>query len=130
MANLCNVENEGKPVANQGIDVILKSRIEGETIRQCSCAEQQECTREMKAQAKECSEPCFATFGSITSQPHELKRCFDDKDDILHRFLTCFEQKVEGCVPDLNGPQIPKTSIPKLFSIGEHHIVNKSAAIQ
>ncbi|KAL6736963.1 hypothetical protein Aduo_010647 [Ancylostoma duodenale] len=117
-------------VANQGADIILKSRIAGQTVRQCSCAEQQECTEEMKAQAKGCSGPCFAAFGSITNRPGDLRKCFDDKDDILQGFLTCFEQKVEGCVPDRNGPQIPKTNILKLFSIGEHRLVNQSAAMQ
>ncbi|KAK6752048.1 hypothetical protein RB195_003460 [Necator americanus] len=117
-------------VASQGADVFLKSRIAGETVRQCSCAEQRECTEEMKAQAKECSVPCFSEFGSITNRPSDLRKCFDDKDDILEGFLACFEQKVEGCVPDANGPQIPKTNILKLFSIGENRIVNQSAAMQ
>ncbi|KHJ79366.1 hypothetical protein OESDEN_20988, partial [Oesophagostomum dentatum] len=66
----------------------------------------------------------------ITDRPNDLKRCFEDKDDILQGFLSCFEQKIEGCVPDTNGPQIPKTSIHKLFAIGEHRIVNQSAAMQ
>ncbi|RCN48038.1 hypothetical protein ANCCAN_05864 [Ancylostoma caninum] len=84
----------------------------------------------MKAQAKDCSGPCFAAFAPITNRPGDLRKCFDDKDDILQGFLTCFEQKVEGCVPDRNGPQIPKTNILKLFSIGEHRLVNQSAAMQ
>ncbi|VDL83286.1 unnamed protein product, partial [Nippostrongylus brasiliensis] len=117
-------------VASQGVDVITQARIAGQTVRQCSCAEQRECSDEMKAQAKECAGPCFSAFGTITNRPNDLKKCFDDKDDILQGFLTCFEQKVEGCVPDHNGPQIPKTNILTLFSIGENRIVNSTAAVQ
>ncbi|CAJ0603790.1 unnamed protein product [Cylicocyclus nassatus] len=116
-------------VASQGAEILSKSRT-GDTVRQCSCSEQQECTKEMKTQVKECAVPCFNEFSSITPRPNDLKRCFDDRDDLVQGFLTCFEQKIEGCVPDLNGPQIPKISIPTLFTVGEHHIVNQSAAIQ
>ncbi|VDL82012.1 unnamed protein product [Nippostrongylus brasiliensis] len=129
-------KNIGRPalhvrgVASQGVDVITQARIAGQTVRQCSCAEQRECSDEMKAQAKECAGPCFSAFGTITNRPNDLKKCFDDKDDILQGFLTCFEQKVEGCVPDHNGPQIPKTNILTLFSIGENRIVNSTAAVQ
>ncbi|VDO67746.1 unnamed protein product [Heligmosomoides polygyrus] len=117
-------------VANHGVDILLQSRISGQTVRQCSCAEQRECAEEMKMQAKECAGPCFATFGTITNRPQDLRKCFDEKEDLLQGFLTCFEQKLEGCVPDSNGPQIPKTNIIKLFAIGENRLVNQSAAVQ
>ncbi|XGW26681.1 hypothetical protein V3C99_007355 [Haemonchus contortus] len=117
-------------VAKHGADVITQARIAGETVRQCSCAEQRECIEEMKAQAKECSVPCFSEFGAITNRPHDLRKCFDDKDELLQGFLMCLEQKVDGCVPDRNGPQIQKTSINSLLTIGEHKIVNQSATVQ
>ncbi|KJH51725.1 hypothetical protein DICVIV_02036 [Dictyocaulus viviparus] len=117
-------------VVSQGADIILRSRIVGQTVRQCSCVEQRECIEEMKNQARECSVPCFAEFKAITNRPDELKRCFDEKDDILQGFLSCFEHKVEGCVATRMGPRIPKTNIQALFSIGEHRIVNQSSTIQ
>ncbi|KAJ1346222.1 hypothetical protein KIN20_000969 [Parelaphostrongylus tenuis] len=117
-------------VAKHGSEIISQSRIAGETIRQCSCAEQSECSEEMRAQAKECAGPCFVEFGAITDRPNDLKKCFDDKDSILQGFLTCFERKLDGCVEQNNGPQIPKTDIRALFSISEHRLVNQSVAIQ
>uniref|UniRef100_A0A1I7XJU8 CPG4 domain-containing protein n=1 Tax=Heterorhabditis bacteriophora TaxID=37862 RepID=A0A1I7XJU8_HETBA len=117
-------------VANQGVDIFLRSRISGQTVRQCSCTEQRECVEEMKAQAKECTVPCFARFDKITDRPNDLKKCFDDKDDILQGFLNCFEQRVDGCVTDENGPQISKTNIAALFAIGEKRIVHQTATMQ
>lgn len=32
----------------------------------------------------------------ITSRPNDLKKCFDEKDNILEDFLTCFENRVEA----------------------------------
>ncbi|KAK6034275.1 hypothetical protein COOONC_28220 [Cooperia oncophora] len=66
----------------------------------------------------------------ITNRPQELRKCFDDKDELLQGFLMCLEQKMDGCVADRNGPQIQKTNINSLFAIGEHKIANHSAAVQ
>uniref|UniRef100_A0A0K0DME1 CPG4 domain-containing protein n=1 Tax=Angiostrongylus cantonensis TaxID=6313 RepID=A0A0K0DME1_ANGCA len=126
----CVVSATLMQVAKHGTEVILQSRVAGETIRQCSCEEQSECGKEMRAQAKECAGPCFAEFRAITERPNDLKKCFEEKDNILQGFLICFEQKMESCVPHKNGPQIPKTDVNTLFSISEHRIVNQSVALQ
>ncbi|KAK5974605.1 hypothetical protein GCK32_022172, partial [Trichostrongylus colubriformis] len=83
-------------VAKQGAELITQARIAGQTVRQCSCGEQRECIDEMKAQAAECSIPCFSEFSTITDRPNDLRKCFDEKDELLHSFLSCLEQKVEG----------------------------------
>lgn len=99
-------------------------------VRQCSCNEQRECTEEMKQQAKDCTVPCFAKFSTITERTEDLKKCFDQKGDILENFLDCFEQRVEGCVEHNHGAMITKTDISAIFRIGEKRIVHQTETMQ
>ncbi|CAB3406837.1 unnamed protein product [Caenorhabditis bovis] len=117
-------------VANQGFDILQQAKLTGQSVRQCSCREQRICVEEMKAQAKECTVPCFQMFSTITSRPNDLKQCFDEKNNILEDFLTCFENRVEACVQTEQGPMIPKTDIRSIFRISERSIVTQTANIK
>ncbi|CAD6191231.1 unnamed protein product [Caenorhabditis auriculariae] len=117
-------------VANQGAEIFSASHLTGQTVRRCSCAEQRVCVEEMKAQAKDCTVPCFKKFDKITDRPHELKKCFDEKENILENFLTCFENRVEGCVEHDHGDQIAKTDIAAIFKFSEKKIVSQTATLQ
>lgn len=109
-------------IGNEGAAILAASRLHGVYVRQCSCAEQDECTREMKAQADECSPQCFHHFNSITDRTADLKQCFDSKMDIVDNFINCFATRVDACVPDMNGPQIQKTDIGQVFTVGEKRL--------
>ncbi|CAI4222034.1 unnamed protein product [Auanema sp. JU1783] len=116
-------------VAKQGAEIISSSRLTGQTVRQCSCHEQRECVEDMKKQAKECVPACFQRFSTITDRPDDLRKCFEQKDDIVQNFMTCIEDKVEGCVDHDHGNQIDKTDISALFTIGEKKLTHHSATM-
>ncbi|CAE54887.1 DUF19 domain-containing protein [Caenorhabditis elegans] len=117
-------------ISTQGADILNRAKLTGQTVRQCSCSEQRVCVEEMKLQAKDCTVPCFQKFSSITSRPNDLKKCFDEKDNILEDFLTCFENRVEACVNDQHGPQIQKTDIRGIFKVTEKSIATQTNTFQ
>ncbi|CAI5448224.1 unnamed protein product [Caenorhabditis angaria] len=130
LVNFGYASNPIDTVADQGADILNRAKISGQTVRQCSCGEQRVCVEEMKKQAKDCTVPCFQKFSKITQRPSDLKKCFDEKDNILDDFLTCFENRVEACVSHSNGQQIQKTDIRSIFKISEKSIVTQTATIQ
>uniref|UniRef100_A0A915A9I0 Chondroitin proteoglycan 4 domain-containing protein n=1 Tax=Parascaris univalens TaxID=6257 RepID=A0A915A9I0_PARUN len=127
-------------VATESKEVLLHSTVEGVQVRQCSCDEQRECTGEMREQAMECIGACWSQFRqasssfttfrckslTIMSHPEYLKSCFDEKDDLLRSFLTCFEKHVDSCVHSEVGPLIPKVNISELFRLGERAITHNA----
>uniref|UniRef100_A0A1I7Y2N1 CPG4 domain-containing protein n=1 Tax=Steinernema glaseri TaxID=37863 RepID=A0A1I7Y2N1_9BILA len=112
-------------VASQGKGVLNGAYIRGENVRQCSCSEQAQCVENMKAQALECIDPCWKQFTQVTDRPDDLRKCFDTKDHLLQNFLSCFESNVEACVPDQNGPSIPKVNISEILRLTESRLGQK-----
>lgn len=49
----------------RGKDVINHAAIVGVDVRQCSCKEQQSCTKEMKEQAADCFQPCWSGIREV-----------------------------------------------------------------
>uniref|UniRef100_A0A0R3S6M6 CPG4 domain-containing protein n=1 Tax=Elaeophora elaphi TaxID=1147741 RepID=A0A0R3S6M6_9BILA len=100
-----------------------KSGINGTTIltdddvRTCSCDEQHTCIREMKSQAANCISPCLYKFQQITNQIEDLKACFQQKQQVMIAFFSCFENNINSCVNTKTGPRIPKTNITELLRV-------------
>ncbi|ULT96172.1 hypothetical protein L5515_011756 [Caenorhabditis briggsae] len=130
VANASTASDPIDSISSQGADILNRAKLTGQTVRQCSCTEQRVCVEEMKIQAKDCTVPCFQKFSSITSRPNDLKKCFDEKDNILEDFLTCFENRVEACVADQHGPQIQKTDIRGIFKVTEKSIATQTNTFQ
>ncbi|CAD5218906.1 unnamed protein product [Bursaphelenchus okinawaensis] len=107
--------------------IINDSLIPGAEIRQCTCEEQSECVKEMKTQAFECVDTCWDKFGSISSKPDELKKCFSDRDDLMDSVLDCFEHNVDSCLAKHEDKKIQPVDIDKMFTLGVERI-NKTSA--
>ncbi|VDO26494.1 unnamed protein product [Onchocerca flexuosa] len=89
----------------------------GDMIRICSCDEQHICMNEIKNQAVHCITPCLSKLEQIIDKMDDLKACFEKKQQILAKFLICFENNINSCVDTVNGTHIPKTNISELFRI-------------
>uniref|UniRef100_A0A0N5A7N7 Uncharacterized protein n=1 Tax=Syphacia muris TaxID=451379 RepID=A0A0N5A7N7_9BILA len=116
-------------VHRESQNVLVDATIPNTYVRQCSCQEQRTCSNEMEQQAIDCLNPCWDRFNGLTERPDQLRKCFDDKSELLQAFLTCFEHNIEGCVQNTNGPMIPKRNISEIFRLGEEAISHKAVSL-
>ncbi|KAL3982779.1 hypothetical protein ACH3XW_48495 [Acanthocheilonema viteae] len=89
----------------------------GVDVRTCSCDEQHTCIKEMKNQTANCISPCLFKFQQITDQLEDLKACFQQKQQVMIAFFSCFEKNINSCVDTNSGPRIPKTNITDLLRV-------------
>ena len=113
----------------QGLSDLLDLTIPGQTVRECSCAEQNQCTEEIKNQVFDCADDCWGKFEKITDNPKELKQCIDSKEVVFNNFVGCIETNLHACVQQKDGPQIPKHDILKMFEVAEQKIVSQRESI-
>ncbi|KAH7725695.1 Protein C39E9.8 c [Aphelenchoides avenae] len=109
-------------VARQGRELITDAEIKGQKIRQCTCAEQAECSEEMKKQAKDCVDSCWDVLSDITDKPEDLRKCFARTDRVLDSFLTCFEENVDACLAERADVMIQKVNISELLRLGVERV--------
>ncbi|VDK44691.1 unnamed protein product [Anisakis simplex] len=102
-----------------GMELLEKSRIEGVTIRECSCHEQEVCVNQFKENAHVCIDSCWSIVGKLTAHPDQLLDCFKKQQPLIDSFLKCIGASTHSCVQTENGPQIPKQDIRKLIVAGE-----------
>uniref|UniRef100_A0A914VTX4 Uncharacterized protein n=1 Tax=Plectus sambesii TaxID=2011161 RepID=A0A914VTX4_9BILA len=93
-----------------------------ETVRQCSCAELDQCADDMKAEGQKCSDSCWKVATQITSRPADLRKCFESKSSQIDSFVNCFQDQYHGCVKGKNGPQIPKQNFEGVIQATESKI--------
>ncbi|KAF7639450.1 hypothetical protein Mgra_00001125 [Meloidogyne graminicola] len=113
----------------EGTALIEEAKIVGGEIRQCTCAEQRACIIEMQDQAMSCVDTCWNMFSKITGHPEKLRKCFTRADAIIERFITCFENNVESCLPTYKDKKIPKVNITELFRLGVEKIEKTQAQL-
>uniref|UniRef100_A0A915CNQ5 Uncharacterized protein n=1 Tax=Ditylenchus dipsaci TaxID=166011 RepID=A0A915CNQ5_9BILA len=106
----------------QGKTLIADSSLPGAKVRQCSCVEQEDCLKEMQAQAMGCVDTCWSGFNKITSKPQELKKCFSGTDHLVKDFMMCFSHSANTCVDNNPSAMIQKLDLNKFFNLGFQRI--------
>ncbi|KAE9555526.1 hypothetical protein FO519_001294 [Halicephalobus sp. NKZ332] len=104
--------------SRQGTQLLTASR-NGETIRQCSCEEQDACVEEMTKEIDECFDNCWSHAAKISDDPNALKSCFKQKKYIIDDLITCMDKNLETCVDTKEGEQIPYVDISNFLEKGE-----------
>uniref|UniRef100_A0A914XA09 Uncharacterized protein n=1 Tax=Plectus sambesii TaxID=2011161 RepID=A0A914XA09_9BILA len=91
-------------------------------VRQCSCEEQAQCLADLKAAGTDCVDECWSITSELTSKPKELRKCFSGRQGDVENVIDCFNDKMEGCVPDAKGPMIAPQSIDTIMDAAERKI--------
>ncbi|CAD5219730.1 unnamed protein product [Bursaphelenchus okinawaensis] len=106
--------------------IIDQSKVEGATIRECTCEEQNDCLIELKGHGLTCAEGCWDKLKGKFSKPDEVKKCLMDKDVEAAMFFDCFEEKADTCVKTRGKEQVPKHDIEKMLDLFVAHFKSKA----
>lgn len=68
----------------------------GKMVRQCSCAEVDQCTEDMKSAGLQCSDSCWKIANQITPRPDQLRKCFEGKIGQVDSLVDCFQDQYKG----------------------------------
>jgi len=108
---------------------LLAIALAQQQVRQCSCAEIDQCGEEMRAEGIKCSDSCWKVATKITPRPLELKKCFESKTSQIDSFVNCFQDSYRGCVPGKNGPMIPRQNFEGIIKATESKIRKTAATL-
>ncbi|VDM40007.1 unnamed protein product [Toxocara canis] len=121
-------------LSKTGMKLLSDSIVDGQTVRQCSCKEQDVCFAEVKTQVTRCIDSCWYRIDKLTPRPNDLRACFNDQAPFVETFLGCIGSNIHSngqfrCYPSEDGPQIPKQDFGRLLNLGEGNIETSRAKI-
>jgi len=102
---------------------------EGDMVRQCTCAELDDCMEDMKAEGQKCGDSCWQIATEITPHPEQLRQCFEQKTGEVDKFVDCFQDEYRGCSKDRNGPMIQRQSMEGVIEATESKIRNTAKTL-
>jgi hypothetical protein len=135
LVSCCSVFTLGADVlAKAGAEtknVLAASKSTGRMIRECSCAEEDQCIQQMEGQIRQCFDTCWQqeqTIPALSKNPQQLKQCFLMKQQLIDQFIGCVKNSGETCVQSKAGPQVPYVDINKLIGTGEQRLRSQAQA--
>uniref|UniRef100_A0A914VYS5 Uncharacterized protein n=1 Tax=Plectus sambesii TaxID=2011161 RepID=A0A914VYS5_9BILA len=93
-----------------------------QSVRQCSCKEQENCIKDVEALGQGCVDQCWSITEELTKKSKQLRKCFQGKEGEIEESVQCFQKEMKGCAPNAKGPTIPAQSMDGIMAAAENQI--------